>query len=146
MRTIKEWLSEIDKADNEHNPSRRADLADALVIELRGIFGTDDRLTEICQAERDGRLVILPCKVGDAVYVISNEPCPYNCKHQYRNDGQFNIWHKENNNNCKQCEYIDKKYIWEREFYLDDLARVDKTVFFTREEAEQVLSKGGAKR
>lgn len=63
MRTIKEWLSEIDKADNEHNPRRRADLSDALVIELRGIFGTDDRLEEICNAERDGRLVVLPCGV-----------------------------------------------------------------------------------
>lgn len=98
-----------------------------------------DRLQEICQAECEGRCVVLPCKVGDTVYVISNEPCPYNCKHQYRNDGQFNIWHKENNNNCKQCEYIDKKYIWEREFYLNDLARVDKAVFLTKEEAEQAL-------
>ncbi len=26
-----------------------------------------DRLREICDAERDGRLVVLPCKVGDTV-------------------------------------------------------------------------------
>lgn len=28
-----------------------------------------DRLEEICQAEREGRCVVLPCKVGDTVYI-----------------------------------------------------------------------------
>ena len=28
-----------------------------------------DRLTEICNAERDGRLVVLPCKVGDTLWL-----------------------------------------------------------------------------
>ena len=27
-----------------------------------------DRLEEICQAEREGRCVVLPCKVGDTVW------------------------------------------------------------------------------
>jgi len=27
-----------------------------------------DRIQEICEAERDGRCVVLPCKVGDTVY------------------------------------------------------------------------------
>ncbi|HZK26338.1 MAG TPA: hypothetical protein VFD00_02200 [Thermoclostridium sp.] len=29
-----------------------------------------DRLAEICEAEREGRLVVLPCKVGDTVYTL----------------------------------------------------------------------------
>ena len=57
MRDIKEWLSEIDKADREHRPNKRADLADAFLGELREMF-TDDRLQAICNAERDGRLHI----------------------------------------------------------------------------------------
>ena len=28
-----------------------------------------DRLQEICEAEKDGRLVVLPCKAGETVYV-----------------------------------------------------------------------------
>ncbi len=28
-----------------------------------------ERLSEICRAEQEGRLVVLPCKVGDTVYV-----------------------------------------------------------------------------
>jgi hypothetical protein len=36
-----------------------------------------DRLAEICNAEREGRCVVLPCKVGDTVYFIENGR-PYN--------------------------------------------------------------------
>lgn len=36
-------------------------------------FGVSfDRLRELLQAERDGRLVVLPCKVGDTVYEIDH--------------------------------------------------------------------------
>lgn len=31
---------------------------------------TPDRLRELAEADRDGRLVVLPCKVGDTVYLI----------------------------------------------------------------------------
>jgi uncharacterized protein (DUF2249 family) len=32
-----------------------------------------DRLREMCDAERDGRCVVMPCKVGDVVYRLCNE-------------------------------------------------------------------------
>lgn len=35
-----------------------------------------DKLQELAQAERDGRLVVLPCKVGDTVYEVYH---PYKC-------------------------------------------------------------------
>jgi hypothetical protein len=38
-----------------------------IMAEVKKI-NTFDRLQEICNAERDGRCVILPCKVGDTVY------------------------------------------------------------------------------
>ena len=31
---------------------------------------TPDRLRELAEADKDGRLVVLPCKVGDTVYLI----------------------------------------------------------------------------
>ena len=34
-----------------------------------------DRLRELCAAERDGRCVVLPCKVGDTLYKLWYEPC-----------------------------------------------------------------------
>lgn len=34
-----------------------------------------DRLETVCDAERDGRCVVLPCKVGDTVYKLWYKPC-----------------------------------------------------------------------
>lgn len=40
-------------------------------------LGTIDHLRELVQAEQDGRLVVLPCKVGDTVYrVLTTRDCP----------------------------------------------------------------------
>ena len=37
-------------------------------------FGvTLDRLRELAEADRDGRCVVLPCKVGDDIYWINDE-------------------------------------------------------------------------
>ena len=36
----------------------------------RGQITANISLTAICEAERDGRCVVLPCKVGDTVYRI----------------------------------------------------------------------------
>lgn len=65
MRTIKETLELIDKY--QRDPNRRADWSDVFVEELREIF-TDDRLREICEAEREGRCEILPFPVGTKLY------------------------------------------------------------------------------
>lgn len=38
---------------------------------------TTDHLRELVQAEKDGRLLVLPCKVGDTVYrVLITRDCP----------------------------------------------------------------------
>ena len=91
-----------------------------------------ERLEEILQAEKEGRLIVLPCKVGDTVYA------PF-CGKVYR-------------------ETIDKiiinrfttPQIWietKLPFVTSRLERWDmaigKTVFLTREEAEAALSKAG---
>lgn len=39
-----------------------------------------DRLQEICQAQKDGRLLVLPCKVGQSVWFIENTLNVYNGK------------------------------------------------------------------
>lgn len=38
--------------------------------EVSGPCTTSNRLQEISQAEMDGRLVVLPCKVGDTIYQL----------------------------------------------------------------------------
>ena len=123
---ISELLAQIDKANAEHSPSRRADYADALVDELRDIF-PDDRLSEIAKAERDGRLVVLPCKVGDTLYY------PYAKRVIEKRVTQYREL-------LRKSECIDKwlcvDFSNDETFEADDIG---KTIFLTRAEAEAAL-------
>jgi hypothetical protein len=76
-------------------------------------FGVSiDRLREICAAERDGRLVVLPCKVGDTVYSTS-----------------------PNQDKAIAC-YVPSLHTIAR--WIED-GVFGKTVFLTRAEAEEAL-------
>jgi hypothetical protein len=72
-----------------------------------------DRMKELAQADKAGRLVVLPCKVGDTVYRIFNPPSrePVISAHTLMSVDYIVRW-------------IDK---------------FGKTVFLTREEAEKAL-------
>ena len=77
-------------------------------------YGIDiNRLRELAEADRAGRLVVLPCKVGDTVYRIFNPPSrePVISAHTLMSVDYIVRW-------------IDK---------------FGKTVFLTREEAEKAL-------
>lgn len=52
------------------NMSERAKMADHLRLEEYQALGPIDHLRELAQAEKDGRLVVLPCKMGDTVYWV----------------------------------------------------------------------------
>lgn len=73
----------------------------------------DDRLRELDEADKDGRVVVLPCQVGTATYYI-----------------RYSI-----------VVYPDKSEpeIKRGSFTLCDLDRVGHSVFLTREEAEKAL-------
>ena len=78
-------------------------------------LGNPDHLRDLLQAEQDGRLVVLPCKVGDTIYQIDSE----------------RVYWSEVKRIIFGCGHID----------FDERA-IGKTVFLTREEAEAAL-KGG---
>ena len=89
-------------------------------------------------------VIVPPCKVGDKVYVI--EPC--NCGHKYGERCSANRIRK----NTKWLEIVKLPpthhhtrclKLFARPFRIEYLNRIGKTVFLTKEEAEQVL-KGGA--
>ena len=51
---------------------------DEISLVLSKIFGEDyglDRLEELVEADRDGRCVVFPCKVGDTLYRIGYTTC-----------------------------------------------------------------------
>lgn len=127
---ISDYLRMIDDADNAHSPTSRAVYADALILAIRDYF-TDDELIELVQAKADGRLVILPCKVGDVVY-FTQSICEY--KHCDTHTRMA----------CCGCsDYAKNKFvIHSRAFTLMDLKDIGKTVFLTREAAEKALGGG----
>lgn len=70
------------------------------------------RMVELMQADKDGRVVVLPCKVGDTVYRL---------QYVEESPGRFIV----------DAVPIKFALIWLNEF--------GKTVFLTREEAENAL-------
>lgn len=92
-----------------------------------------EHIRELLRAEKDGRLVVLPCKVGDRVYrVIDDCTFPGDC-------GTTRL--------CKGCEYrnlfIEKTTF--RLYLLTDDGKLRRGYYSTREEAEKAL-KGNAER
>ena len=77
-------------------------------------LGSYDRLRELAEADKDGRVVVLPCKVGDTVWRIKRTFETYPDK--------------------------SKPYIEPDAFLLQDVFNIGKTVFLTREEAEKALA------
>ena len=71
------------------------------------------RLRELAEADKDGRCVVLPCKVGDTIWRLKRtfETYPDKSKPYTEADG----------------------------FLLQDIWNVGKNVFMTREEAEKAL-------
>lgn len=93
-------------------------------------------LMDLIEAKTEGRLVELPCKVGDTLYIT--EPRIYNYKkHEGVQQGV-----------CK-CYELDDRWGWVVKVELDEgephtlyfynFSSFGKTVFLTREEAEAAL-------
>jgi hypothetical protein len=93
----------------------------------------DDRLRELDEADKDGRLVVLPCKVGDTVYMIErifdidNGVCDEICARKVIGYG---------GNNLNKLWLIGSGGICNVSIFVSEFG---KTVFLTREEAEKAL-------
>ena len=85
-------------------------------------YGIDiNRLRKLAEADKDGRLVVLPCKVGDTIYHIS----------------KVRTSHFEDDKIIIDDEGRWK--IYEMPFALIHLPYIGKSYFLTREEAEKAL-------
>ena len=87
-------------------------------------LGPIDHLRDLLQAEQDGRLVVLPCKVGDHVWADGREAIVV----------WFFVYKTER---YLHAQFLDNAEYTDIPFY-----EFGKTVFLTREEAEAAL-KGG---
>lgn len=80
------------------------------------------RLRELAEADKDGRLVVLPCKVGDTLFrVFAGEIL----EHKVRNMRYLAIQGRWDIDTTPFCSYVESS--------------IGKTIFLTREEAEKAL-------
>lgn len=96
-------------------------MAKAKVVSAFGVAA--ERLLELAEADKAGRVVVLPCKVGDGLWTF--------CSHPVEQVYSFTVTDISTLNgrtmlNTSRCGVIDAR-------------DVGKTVFLTREEAEEAL-------
>lgn len=103
--------------------------AEALEIEeaLSSYDYSISRMVELMKADKEGRLVVLPCKTVFELTWDAGPDCDLVCPVSI--DG----------NGC--CDFCDKGklFAYERPCCQEHIERLGKTVFLTREEAEKAL-------
>ena len=112
------------------------ELVDRLAA-IEDILGEEydlDELREMVQAKREGRCVVLPCKVGDTVYRIGASICKW--REIDRCDEYCDGWQ------YRDC-WDGTRAVLDEKFNLCDVESVGKTVFLTREAAEAALKARG---
>lgn len=94
-----------------------------------GECGGIDRLREMAKADKDGRLVVLPCRVGDRLYEVTGRKTisVYRVKAiRVKLFGLFIEW-----------DIVDG-FVWQSLSGIN-AGEIGKTVFLTRKEAEKAL-------
>ena len=104
--------------------ARATEIDDILLDE----YYPSGRMRELIKADKDGRVVVLPCKVGDTVWaILDGAKYARECKVDFVNIGSFGT----------TIVFVVKDGL--REQYGVTAAAFGKTVFLTREETEKAL-------
>ncbi len=106
-----------------------ADVAPVLHGELT------EHIHELLRAEQDGRLVVLPCKVGDTLWVTGRDNVPREM--ELEAPDIRTVCTDEDNLCMSTCNRKPDGFCAYR--LRNDGADIGKTVFLTREEAEKAL-------
>lgn len=83
-----------------------------------------ERLRELAAVDKDGRVVVLPCKVGDTVWRIVRDANPHITRDEVRD-----MYFADDMTLC--VELVGGRITFTEKF--------GKTVFYTREEAERAM-------
>ena len=99
----------------------------AMMAALNSIGGGYDRLRELAEADKDGRVVVLPGKTVFELTWDAGPDCDLVCPVSIDGHG------------C--CDFCDngKLFAYEKPCCQEHIERLGKTVFLTREEAEKAL-------
>ena len=133
--TTEEWISVLQDRLAAYEDTGWSPQACAEAREAGKVLSSCDisfgRLAELLTADKDGRVVVLPCKVGDTVWVTAARVIGRWMPEQLSQPDAAVILRT----------YIDKdgKYLFETERYTFERGIIGKAVFLTREEAEQAM-------
>ena len=108
------------------------------------------RIVALMEADRAGRLVVLPCKVGDTVWAASGKIIKCEIDEIYLCDSggiEFLVSFNCDGADCKSCPFNNWTQDCSGECYCDceygngsfKDSDIGKTIFLTREEAEKAL-------
>lgn len=97
-------------------------------VECGAIDDCLEKLAEYETAEKEGRLVVLPCKVGDTVYLIDDIDCVF--------ERESIVTEIEIDKDSIAIMIQDKTPICSSGYSIADFGEI---VFLTREEAEKAL-------
>lgn len=144
MRTVEEIKKDIENYKINKRPNDGSEIeVYALQKELcHTLIGKIplDRLEEICNAEREGRCVVMPCKVGDKVYIITKVSAKeakimgipesdQSMRRRKKYPNTYNHWRPQ------YFPFTVKETVMKKTYFKN----IGKTVFPTREEAEKAL-------
>jgi len=100
-----------------------------------GYYDIIDKLAHYEDLADDGKLLELPCGVGDTVYVIREK-----CEH-YLSGKCHGSYGCAGDDFINSCYKTNRKIIESFPFAVDMLDEIGKNVFIGREEAEKALKK-----
>lgn len=127
------WADGYDKAiDLAYGMAENAPTIDPVTAAAEALGMSPDRLRELAQAEKEGRLVVLPCDVGDKLYDVTlgevREKIVISLSMLLSKSVNHLVIHAENFRNAVTSY---------------ELQDIGKTVFLTREAAEAALDAMG---
>ena len=137
---LKDRLAAYEDSECEPEEVLPKDKADEIALNLMRLADLESlcsytRLRELAEADKDGRVVVPPCKVGDKLYEVTGRKTisVYKVKAiRVELFGLFIEWD------------IVEGFVWQSLAGIN-AGEIGKTVFLTREEAEKALQEGEQK-
>ena len=122
LREKQRWIPVTERMPEEIKAPFTEDTMINLAAQALGV--EPSRLRELAEADKDGRCVVLPCKVGDTVWRIVRDGEPHITRDEVRD-----MYFADDMTPC--VELVGGRVTFTEKF--------GKTVFLSREEAEKAL-------
>lgn len=135
--TICERLAAYEDSECEPEEVLPKDKADKIALKLMRLADLEslcsyDRLRELAEADKDERVAVLPCRVGDKLYEVTGRKTISVYKVRAIRVELFGLFIEWD---------IVEGFVWQSLAGIN-AGEIGKTVFLTREEAEKALKEG----